>query len=50
MKNKDYDYLNADELFGYFDIEEDKGDFILDIQLAREERSKEILIKSGVFK
>jgi hypothetical protein len=35
------DRLNADELLGYFDIEEDKGDFVL-------EQSQEVLINNMV--
>lgn len=38
-------YLTADELLGFFDTEEDNGDFVLDLDQAREERAIEILNK-----
>lgn len=39
------EYLSADELLGFFDTDEDKGDFVLDLNKAREDRSEEILSK-----
>jgi len=38
-------HFSADELFGFFDSEEDKGNFVLDLNQAREERAEEILNK-----
>ncbi len=38
-------HLSAEELFGFFNNEEDKGDFVLDLNQAREERAEEILNK-----
>lgn len=38
-------YLSSEELLGFFDTEEDNGDFVLDLQQAREERAEEILNK-----
>ncbi|CAK6481448.1 AbrB/MazE/SpoVT family DNA-binding domain-containing protein [Shigella flexneri] len=38
-------YLSADELLGFFDTDEDEGDFVLDLNQAREDRSIEILNK-----
>ena len=37
--------LSADELLGFFDLKEEKGDFVLDLDQAREERAIEILNK-----
>lgn len=39
------EYLSADELLGFFDTEEDKGNFELDLNQAREDRAEEILRK-----
>lgn len=38
-------YLSADDLLGIFDTNDDKGDFILDLNQAREDRSIEIMNK-----
>lgn len=38
-------YLSAEELLGFFDNEEDEGNFVLDLNAAREERAEEILNK-----
>lgn len=38
-------YLSPDELLGFFNEEEDNGDFVLDLDQAREDRAMEILNK-----
>ncbi|WP_373895040.1 AbrB/MazE/SpoVT family DNA-binding domain-containing protein [Virgibacillus natechei] len=38
-------YLSAEELLGFFDNPEDTGDFILDLDQARDDRTQEILDK-----
>lgn len=35
--------LSDEELLGFFDTEEDNGDFVLDLNQAREDRAEEIL-------
>ena len=40
------EHLSANELFGYFYTEEDKEEFELDLNQAREDRVEEILNKS----
>jgi len=39
------EYISPDDLLGFFDTEEDNGDFVLDLNQAREERAEEILKK-----
>jgi antitoxin PrlF len=41
-------HLSAEKLFGIFNSPEDNGDFVLDLNLARESRSTEIMKKYGV--
>ncbi len=38
-------HYSAEELFGFFNSEEDEGNFVLDLNQAREERATEILNK-----
>lgn len=38
-------HLSAEELLGIFDTNDDKGDFLIDLNQAREDRSIEILKK-----
>ena len=40
----DENKLTLDELKGYFDVDGEK-DFVLDLEQAREDRAKEILLK-----
>lgn len=38
--------LSADELLGFFDLKEEKGDFVLDLEQAREDRAIDIINKN----
>ena len=39
------EYISPEDLLGFFDNEDDSGDFVLDLNQAREERAEEILRK-----